>query len=365
MSVRNKTTRELEILAEDINADIRSRRLSSYDERLAIKDLDIIIEELNYRAEEANRNNRNNNNNTGGSYFTSVNKQSNGVENYFNKTSQNTMSADTVFGSTRLNKGIIPEPTEPIKQTFHSNNTIREPEVTIKTFYSPKYPFITSPNVTEVIEEIKGGTLDNPILIKKRVFTGIDDVREYVRVEQDTFEYNPLYNNEHVNETVFVCDIPNPKISNSVLSDNNDLNTEIINAFIFNEINYDMTNIFQAIDYYIKLKDLSCIKNFLKFKDFKAEYLQHINKIYKSFKVDMKEDHAELILNKKRIYVDIPDLVIPDSDKLFVSEVSNETLYGIIMSVSIDYKSYTGIIEGIDYRFQYFIGYNKILLVRA
>ena len=60
-------------------------------------------------------------------------------------------------------------------------------------------------------------------------------------------------------------------------------------------------------------------------------------------------------------------MVIPSEggDKFFVSEESNETLYCLIKSVSTEYKSYSGIIEGLTFKFKFYIGFNKILLVRA
>ena len=368
------STRELETLAREIKADIKDGRLTRREEEIATDDLNAVLDELDYR-ERDERNQRPREKSYGG-IETNTRSHTRDVGSFFNKTTESTMTSGSLFnsGNKGLNKGFAPEPTE--------NNVRREREEPRrstssnkehKVFFSPKYPFVTSPNVKEVLEETTENDDKTVWHIKKRTFVGNDDAVDYAFDFKDNFTINPLYSN-NTKQIAYVSNIENPKIPKTILPNMETEETikdltftnKVINKFIFNEISLEMTNCIQAIDYYVKLKDLDDIKAFLSKQDFRTEYLKHISKIFKSYKIDIKDDYIELNLNRKHIYADVDGLIIPgDTDKFFVNESSNETLYQLISNISREYKTYSGVIEGFDFRFSFYIGFNKILLVRA
>lgn len=369
MSIERKSTRELQDIAREIDADIRGGRLTRREEDLATRDLKIIIDELEYRESLDRPKERS----YGGGY-SNDNRSNKDVGSFFNKTSEVTMTPGSMFGSGGMNKGFAPEPkyTQEKQEVYNKSTTKHSSrdEQEKKVCFIPKYPFVTSKNVKEVLETSEQTVGQTLWLINKREFSGNDDGLEFNFKYIPDCEINPLFNNEK--GVAYITDISNPKIPKTVINITDDETViavdqanKVITKFIFNEISLDMTNSIQAIDYYIKLNSLEDIKAFLSKTDFKTEYLKHISKIYKSFKVDIKEEYLELNLNKKHVYADIPDMVIPDGEKFFVSEASNETLYTLLKSISVEKNNFIGIIEGYDFKFQYYIGYNRILLVRA
>lgn len=380
MDIRRMGEQDLINLYRKIDSDIQSGRLTRTEYIEAMDMLKAVDEELTIIDREKRNNSRPSNQggyNLGFNYGGGVTKSYGGIDNLYTKESnESVMTTGSLFGS-GTEKGFgnmytsSSETPEVRQQEVRQEKRNTLPE---KEFYSPKYPFVCSKNIKEVIETeiIPSDTVVYKKL--KRNLVGNDDSIEFNIKYETKWDINPLYN--FVAETAFCGGIENCKVPKTLLPGNfGDVTSLPVNnvkfannaldLFLFKEINLKMVNVVQATDISLKFKNLEGIKELIKANNYKTDYLKHIEKVFKSFTLEIKDDCLELNLNKKHIYADIPDLVIPDGEKFFINECSNETMYTLIKAVSVETNSYIGIIEGFDYKFEYFIGFNKILLVRA
>lgn len=362
MRVSEMSNRQLEDELRDIDDRLRSRNLTRREEDDLIRDRDTLLDEIDYRDRDSRRNQPRENSYGGGSYRNDqprVERNSKDMGSLFNKIGSDVAPSHSSRDSGLRDKGFKPSET-PRENTSRDRQPERGNTKPHKNFYIPKYPFITSPNVKEQPEEVIVDEPDAICHIFKREFIGNDELVPYNVEKPDEFIFNPLYNTNK--DIAYVYDIPNPIIPPKIVD-----NERLVNSFIFNEINYDMTNFINAIDCSQKFNSIKDINEFIVSDKFKTKYLKHIEKIFKSFKIEPVDNYLELALNRTYIYADIKDMVIPSEggDKFFVSEESNETLYSLIKGISTEYKSYSGIIEGLTYKFKFYIGFNKILLVRA
>lgn len=367
MRLSDMSDRALEAELRNIDEDLRKRGLTRREEDDLIADKNAILDELDYRDREARRSQPKENTYGG---FNSRNdsprieRNTKDMGSLFDKIgSDNKASLSNTRDSGLRDKGF--KPTETPRENNGNRNTSSNERGSTKphkNFFIPKYPFITSPNVKEKLDEIVRDEPDAICHIFKREFIGNDGLIEYTMEEPQEYISNPLYINVHAKNIAYVYNISNPIIPNTITQSDN-----LVNSFIFNEINYDMVNFINAIDCSYKLTSIKDINEFINSDNYKTIYLKHIGKIFRSFKITPVDEYLELSLNKMHIYADVKDMVIPEEggDKFFVSEESNETLYTIIKNVSTKYNSYSGVIEGLNYRFKFYIGFNKILLVRA
>lgn len=70
----------------------------------------------------------------------------------------------------------------------------------------------------------------------------------------------------------------------------------------------------------------------------------------------------ELTYNRKSIYINNVGTFVPENEtNFFISEESHEIFYSTIIASGADW----GILETIDYKFEFYVGVNKILLIKC
>lgn len=383
MNPRNMTTRELEAIVDELYRTIKNEDYHPSKHREIMEDYTYYGEALEARLREERDNTRN-------SYYSRGDNQD-------SNRGEKTMSAGSIFsrddsrdsredftyrrkGGDTVRKHVPPiEDDEPVRE--YKKESVNKPIA-----FSPKYPFILAKNLKETTDKKYVGTIEKISEIitpnqiqKKRDILGNVDAIEFEFIKSDVpYEISPNLTRSPVDYKAFVApiaDIIIPKSSVSKLDLKEDISLKNypykkerdIDKYLYSQIGQDIKYLLNSLEIYVEFSDLSVIPEILSSELIKGEYLKDFSKALLSMKFsEVDETTVKFELNRKTIYLDSPDVYIPTDDKIFfVNEVSNETLYSALNYIKQEYKSYFGILEGIDYKFNYYIGKDKILLVRA
>lgn len=383
MNPRNMTTRELEATVNELYMTIKNKDYHPNKHREIMEDYEYYGEALEARLAEERDNTRN-------SYYSRGDNQDNGR-------GEKTMSAGSIFsrddgrdsredftyrrkGGDTVRKHVPPiEDDEPVRE--YKKETANKPVA-----YSPKYPFILAKNLKETTDKKYVGTIEKISEIitpnqiqKKRDVLGNVDAIEFEFIKSDVpYEISPNLSRSPIDYKAFIApiaDIVIPKSSVSKLDLKEDISLKNypykkerdIDKYLYSQIGQDIKYLLNSLEIYVEFSDLSVIPEILSSELIKGEYLKDFSKALASMKfLEVDENTVRFELNRKTVYLDSPDVYIPTDDKIFfVSEVSNETLYSALNYIKHEHKSYFGILEGIEYKFNYYIGKDKILLVRA
>lgn len=383
MNPRNMTTRELEATVDELYRTIKNKDYHPSKHREIMEDYEYYGEALEARLAEERDNTRNSYYSRGDNQENSRGEKTMSVGSLFDRDNSGSSREEFTYrrkGDDRVRKHVPPiDDNESVRE--YKKETVNKPVA-----YSPKYPFILAKNLKETTDKKYVGTIEKISEIitpnqiqKKRDVLGNVDAIEFEFIKSDVpYEISPNLSRSPIDYKAFIApivDIVIPKSSVSKLDLKEDISLKNypykkerdIDKYLYSQIGQDIKYLLNSLEIYVEFSDLSVIPEILSSELIKGEYLKDFSKALASMKfLEVDENTVRFELNRKTVYLDSPDVYIPTDDKIFfVSEVSNETLYSALNYIKHEHKSYFGILEGIEYKFNYYIGKDKILLVRA